>query len=229
MSKLDQESQKILETARLIAGDNNTFRIQSLYEKIKNESNISSKSFLSSVENLIEQKIIVESSKLSKFDVLLNQKRADIFKNIRNYPGTHFSIILKKISSKYKDISLSEFIWHLEILLKFQYIKRVEVKNYTIFVPSDIDDIQGKFYFILREQTNQKIVDFLIKDEPVLLEQFSLRLLLPKEDINAHLKVLNEFNIIKVKKSEFSEDMEIILNPYYKDLFIEIISKIKNP
>ena len=58
--------------------------------------------------------------------------------------------------------SPGQLLWHLEMLMKFNYIKKIKVGNYTIFLPIEMDTELGTINFLLQDKINRKIVGLLI-------------------------------------------------------------------
>ncbi|MFW9987278.1 MAG: hypothetical protein ACFFC3_01330, partial [Candidatus Odinarchaeota archaeon] len=80
------------------------------------------------LRSLVRKKIIVEGSKLSREDILKNQKRKLIYEFIVSNPGVYFNIMIRELK-----ISNHVVVWHLKILLKFNFIKTVRIENHDIY------------------------------------------------------------------------------------------------
>ena len=78
------------------------------------------------VNSLIQQNIIVEGSKLTREEILLNEKRNKIYNYIVNNPGVYYYNIMKSLS-----ISSHVVIWHLNILQELNYIRKTTIDKNT--------------------------------------------------------------------------------------------------
>ena len=90
--------------------------------------NINNRGIEESLKILVNRKLIVEGSKLYRDDLLINKKRNLIYEFIVKNPGTYFNRIIKALR-----ISNHVVIWHLEILLKFEYINKQNIENHDIY------------------------------------------------------------------------------------------------
>ncbi len=86
------------------------------------------------LKSLIKKNLIVEGSKLSHDDILLNLKRLKIYNYILKNPGVYFNRIVK-------DLNLSNHIviWHLNMLMRFNFIKEVVLDNHKIYFETNLD------------------------------------------------------------------------------------------
>ncbi|KKN07775.1 hypothetical protein LCGC14_1063540 [marine sediment metagenome] len=84
-------------------------------------------------------------------------KKLDKKKNLRVNQiklSVNFTWIKENIylldQSNYK--SINQFIWHLNLLIKFGYIKKIKVGGkYTIFISHNLDEKFGRIWFLLRD------------------------------------------------------------------------------
>jgi len=169
--------------------------------------------------------------------------------------GSHFSLIKRVGISSDMAGSPGELIWHLDMLIKFNYIKKLKVKNYTIFLPIDVDDESGIIYFFLRDDLYRKIINHVFSSEPKeraqihkLIIYFFLRDDLyrkiinhvfssePKERAQIH-KLIGENretiyyriqNLIDFQILELLEDNKVKLNPKKSDIVIQVLDEISN-
>ena len=155
--------QQVLEIAEDIIRGNQVLDAKLLYYKAKRILKIDKKELLATIEFLIKKKILVEGSKLTKDLVLLNTHRKNIYNYIIKNHGANFS----SIRDNYKGTTGSpgHLIWNLEMLLKFNYIKKIKFKKYTLFVPLNMEENTAIIYFILKDELNMKIIDLLLESE----------------------------------------------------------------
>jgi predicted transcriptional regulator len=155
--------QKVIEIAEELTEANKILNIENLYSLAKRRLKIPRKGLLKIIQYLLNKKILVEGSKYTKETVLDNEYRRIIYNYIDQNPGTYFSQLKRDLlsGSSEAEASSGQLIWHLEMLLKFKYIKKLKVKNYSIFLPTDIADEFGILYFLLNDKINQKIITLL--------------------------------------------------------------------
>ena len=95
----------------------------------------------------INKKILVEGSKFSKETVLSNHIRKGILNYIRANLGVHFSD-LRKTALPEEMGSSGQLVWHLEMLLKFDYItkiKRIQIGPFRLEEAIDPDCVNESF------------------------------------------------------------------------------------
>jgi predicted transcriptional regulator len=162
---------------------------------------------------------------MTKRQVLLNHYRVDIYNFIKTYPGVHFSVIKREVLTQG---SSGHFIWHLNALKKFNFIKEIKVKNYTLFLPIEMDEEFGIFFFLLRDKLNRKIVKYLNLEEPVETAQIPNKILESKGSVYYHINTMKDYEVIMAKESEISSNEEVWLNPEKKELLVQIASDIES-
>ncbi|MHA2127607.1 MAG: hypothetical protein ACW99E_20090 [Promethearchaeota archaeon] len=164
--------------------------------------NINTEGIIKYIESLIKKKRIVEGSKLTKDVVLNNQKRKRVYNYITENPGTYFNKIVKGLKMSYHVV-----YWHLDILLKFDFIKKTKVENQELFFSSKlgIDDVRKSYLTKIKEKS-KKILDYLRKDELGTTQlRLATALQMNPKTIKKYLRLLEEFNLIEKKKVSLKE------------------------
>ena len=106
----------------------------------------------------------MEGSKYTRESILLNPKRKNIYNFIQANLGAHFSLIRKEVLSEGDNAgSTGQLIWHLELLLKFKFIKKIKLGNFTLFLPINVDDKLGLLSFFLRDELNKNLIKLFLK------------------------------------------------------------------
>jgi len=212
----------VIQIAEEIIDQNKPLTTEILYNKAKKRLNLSRRGLLSIIQLLFNKKILVEGSKYTKKSILLNPYRKIIFNFIHNNIGAHFSLIRKgTFSGEETKASPGQLIWHLEMLLKFKYIKKVKVGNYTIFLPIEIDEQKGKLYFLLRDELTKKIITLLLEKEPIKKSEIYKLLDQKRELVYYRINNLKEDKIINLMKKE---EKGLYLNSNKKKLIKEILN-----
>ena len=211
----ESEIRDVLKVAENLVRNNKVIQLEMLYKIAKRRLKYDGRKLVTIINYLLKEKLLVEGSKLLKKDVLLNSYRKEIYNFISTYPGVHFSIIKKQVFSE-SEVNFQEnvgstgqFIWHLEVLLKFDFIKKIKVKNNSLFLPKEFEDELGKYYFILRDDINRKIVLSLSQDE--FIEQAKIPPIIneSKGNVYYHMNTLEESGIMISQKSELTGNKEI--------------------
>jgi predicted transcriptional regulator len=171
--------------------------------------NINTEGIIKYIESLIKKRRIVEGSKLTKDIVLNNPKRKRICEYITENPGTYFNKIVKGLK-----ISNHVVYWHLDILLKFDFIKKTKVDNHELLFNSKLGNVDaGKSYLTKIKEKSKKILDYLRMDE-LGSTQYRLASVLqinPKT-VKKYLKLLKDFNLIEKKKVPPKETLYFLKN-----------------
>ncbi|MFX1375271.1 MAG: hypothetical protein ACFFA0_05620 [Promethearchaeota archaeon] len=212
---------EVLKIAEEIMSKNKVLNIQNLYNLAKKRLKIPRTGLLSIIRFLINKKILIEGSKFSKETVLLNHIRKGVLNYIRANPGVHFSNLRRRALSEDKGSS-GQLVWHLEMLLKFKYIKKIKIGNYTVFLPADQDKEIGKIFFFLRDRINNKIILLLIEDNFVKKSEIVKKINEKREDVYYRLNTLLSYEIL-IK----TPDKDLTINPLIKEIISDIIKKSK--
>lgn len=216
--------QSVIEVAREIIRDNKVLDTEILYNIAKNRLKIPRKGLLSIIQYLLNKKILVEGTKCTKETVLSNRHRGKIYNFIQSHLGVHFSIIRKVLfsDSEGKSPITGQLLWHLEMLLKFNYIKKVNFKKYVIFIPIEFDDEIGILFFLLRDIVNKKIVNLLTQQDNIKKSDVYKILKENREMIYYRINELINCNIISPVQEESNK---IQLNPDNKKVILQIINE----
>lgn len=225
---LDHPSvQSVIEVAREIISENKVLDTEILYNIAKRKLKIPRRGLLRIIQFLINKKILVEGTKCTKGTVLSNPHRRKIYNFIKSHLGVHFSIIRKVLFSDIdgKTQATGQLLWHLEMLMKFNYIKKINFKKYVIFIPIEIDDKIGIIFFLLRDKINKKIVNLLLMEDTIEKSEVHKHINEMRELVYYRINDLINYNIL----SPIQEDSnEISLHPNNKDLIVQIFKQTSN-
>ena len=210
---------RVIEIAEEILSKNKVLNIETLFNVVKKRLKIPKKGLLFIIQFLINKKILIEGSKFSRETVLSNYIRNRIYRYIIMNPGVHFSILRKKALSEEVGSS-GQLVWHLEMLLKFNYIKKIKVGHYTVLLPYEIDEDIGRILFILRDRINNKIIHLLIENETFIKSEIYKKIEEKREDVYYRLKNLVDHCIITLNQDL---DKEMCINHDLKEEIIKIL------
>jgi len=214
---------RVLEIAEEVMNQNKVLNIETLYNIAKKRLKIPRNGLLFIIQFLINEKILIEGSKFSKETVLSNNNRKRICDYIETNPGLHFSILRKFALPDAR--SSGQLIWHLEMLIKFNYIKKFKVGNYTVYIPFKMHEEVGRIIFLLRDRINNKLIRLLAKKETLIKSEIYKVLEEKRVDVYYRITHLIENNMISLSETS---DKEICINSNEKELIIEILNHQKN-
>ena len=216
--------QRVIEIAKEVIDNKKVLDTELLYSLAKRQLKLPRKGLLSIIALLINKKVLVEGSKYTRDEVLNNKYRFNLYRFLTSNLGAHFSTIRKQIiTDNISNMGSSgQLIWHLEMLIKFNYIKKIKIKNYTVFLPYEIDDEIGLIYFILRDEIYQKIISLLISNDKLKRSEVHKLINEKRETVYYRINNLIEFNIIKFS----GDNNSLVLNSRKKDDIISIIKTL---
>ena len=171
------------------------------------------------IQSLINSNYIVQGSKLTKDIVLNNPNRKKIYETIIENPGLYFNRLVKKLS-------LSNHVvgWHVNILLKFSFIKKERIDNHEVYVDPNLKFIDIKTCYILAKTKSQEIIAYLKNENNIGITKTHL-----SNTIRTHYKIISKYvdNLeeIGILRKEISPTKTLyLLNENY---YNEILGKIK--
>jgi predicted transcriptional regulator len=214
---------RVLEIAEDIMRKNKILNVENLYNLAKKQLKIPRNGLLSIIQFLINKKILIDGSKFSKESVLSNHIRNGIYNYIRLNPGVHFSMLRKKALPEEKGSS-GQLVWHLEMLLKFSYIKKIKVGNYTVFLPFGLSEDVGRVLFLLRDRINYKLIKLLTEEKNVFKSEIYKEIDEKREDV--YYRINNLINHDLVTFSETS-DQYLCIKLNVKEIIAEAMQTIK--
>ncbi|MFX1276833.1 MAG: hypothetical protein ACFFAT_17560 [Promethearchaeota archaeon] len=149
------------------------------------------------VKSLLDKKFIVEGSKLTRGNVLENPNRSVIYEFIKEKPGVHLMKIVR-------GLNMSNFLvrWHLDMLLKFNYIKCEKISNHEIYYDISINPEEARCNHLIMKDKCSNILNYLEKnDKGSTKYQLAKGLGMHYNTISKYLTELGEYGMIFKKKS----------------------------
>ncbi|MHA1988049.1 MAG: winged helix-turn-helix transcriptional regulator [Promethearchaeota archaeon] len=145
---------------------------------------------------LVNKKLIVEGSKLIYSNILQNKKRKQIYNLILENPGIYFNRILNKLQ-----FSNHVVVWHLNVLQKFNFIKKEILENHDVYFSSEFDVKHSQFAYITSKDKSRKIINYLRdNDFGITKTQLSKNLKIHPNTVTKYLKLLDQLNVVVKKK-----------------------------
>jgi len=223
----------VMQIAEELVNRNKIIQMEKLFRIVKKRLKMSPLTIVSIITYLRRNAQIVERSKMLKDDVLSNTYRKIIFNFINKYPGINFSNLMQFSFQEYKLTtdkkinkgSVGQFDWHLNILMKFKFIRKIEFKNYSLFIPYKMEDKKGIYYFLLRDSINRKIIHVLTKEKQIKSSKIHRLIKESRSSVYYHINVINEYDFVILEK--ISGNLVVRLNPHNKDLIVNIVDDIE--
>ncbi|MFW9819401.1 MAG: hypothetical protein ACFFE5_07305 [Candidatus Thorarchaeota archaeon] len=148
------------------------------------------------LKSLVKKNVLIEGSKLTHDDVLNNDKRKKIYNHILKNPGIYFTKIVNDLG-----FSNHVVVWHQNILIKFNFIKKRIFEKHEIFFGSNVDVQKAKFGFYTSLNKSQKIIHFLQENNTGITKtRLSKALNIHLNTISKYLLILEGLKIILKEK-----------------------------
>lgn len=205
----------VIELAEEIVAADKLLSLENLYYKAKRKLKIPQKGLKVIIQYLVNKKVLVDQSRFTRYSILEHPLREAIYSYIKDNLGVHLSTIRDHFQTE--NTGTGQLLWHLDMLLKFNYIKSIRLKKYLLFLPINIDDEVGIIYFILRDELNFRIVKLLLEKKELKRSDIYKDLAESRELVYYHLN-----NLIEDKVIELKEDKLVSISPQ-KVLLIESI------
>ena len=146
--------------------------------------------------SLLRQNLIVEGISLTKNDILMNENRKDIHNFIKTHPGAYLNRIVSKLKMPNHVV-----IWHLNILIEFQYIRRELIGIQPVYSEVGLNSEVVKSRFIISKKKSQEIINYLrINNNGLTKTQIKKGLSMHHNTLTKYIDDLEEINIIIKKK-----------------------------
>ncbi len=193
LEELTSHEEVILARIKEILDKNIGFYIDSeIVDYCRQKSKSSEFQVYKTLYSLIQRKIIVPGSTLTKEDVLKNENRALIFNQIKEKPGMHIRE-LSSVVNKSSGVVRA----HLQVLENFQYIRKKTYTNprLTLLFTSDYPDLYDDFFVVTKNENDQRIIQLLINNLTTISE-LSTQLGVHHSTIQYHLEKLESLNLV---------------------------------
>jgi len=212
---------KLLEQEKIVLGvvqeylnKNRQFDLENIVPFIKSRFRLSSvninyNGIITILESLAKKKMIVEGSKFTRDDVLKNEKRRKIYYYIIEIQCAYFNKIVKDLS-----ISNHVVVWHLSMLLKFDFIQKATLENHEVYFNSEVHFESIKKECYSTKEKSEVILNYLKQNNiGITKTQLSLDLNMHLNTVTKYLLSLEKFNIIS--KETISKKILYFLNEDY--------------
>ncbi len=212
----DPDVQKVLGIAEGIMQSKRTLDTEHLLNVTQNELNLPRRRLMDILHYLVGNHILVEGTRFTRENVLENDYRREIFRLIKQYVAVHFSFIKKQVFSgdASQAGSSGQLLWHLGLLLRFKYVKRVKVGNFTIFMEHDMDEDVGLLSFLALDSITWKILGHFAERGSVIRPDLANEIEENRDNVSYRLKTLIEHGIIS---QDPGDEKLLLLNMKFKN------------
>ncbi len=167
------------------------------YTVSKSSLNINDDGIKHIIKSLLENNYIVQGSRLTRNNVLNNLNRKKIHDTIIQNPGLYRNKLAKKLQ-------LSNHVvgWHVNILLKFNFIKKEMVNKHEIYYDSTLNSINTKVCYLLAKNISQEIINYILYESNIGITKtrISNTLNIHYSIIGKYINDLEEVDILEKKK-----------------------------
>ncbi len=147
------------------------------------------------LDSLVAKYVIVEGSKITKNTSLSNLNRSSIYEEIKNNPGVY----LNKLS---KNLGLSIFLtnWHLNILLRFNMIRKQEFNKHIAYFDSGLPSENDYILQVISRAKCSELIEFLkLNSNGCTKSQIAKTLRMHHTTVNKYLEILIENQLANLK------------------------------
>jgi predicted transcriptional regulator len=173
-------------------------RLESFLKMFSNREdiNLNLQGIRNTIQSLIKKNFIVEGSRLTKDAILENEKRRTIFEYILNNPAVYHYLIMKELK-----IPNHIVVWHLNVLLDFNFIYQIQIKNHKVYSTPNINPYKAKVIFYSRNEKSSEIINYLSNiGKSCSKNELSQQLGMHHKTINKYLNDLVEISIVRKNK-----------------------------
>ena len=137
------------------------------------------------------------NSYLTVTDIFKNKNRLKIINQILRNPGIHHNELLRNC-----DLQKGQLQWHLDVLLKYNVIKKEKYRQYTIYFPitTSFDAIEYLENLIAKSKTTSEILKIIKENPGINSSEISRILSLSHNTIKYHIDKLSKENLIKATR-----------------------------
>ena len=164
--------------------------------------NLNYKGIKKIIETLLKKNLIVEGSRLIKDDLMENDRRKSIYEYICNNPAVYHHQIIKELG-----IPNHIVIWHLNVLLDFNLIKKIRIDNHNTFYDSKRSPYEAKISYYTRHEKCKEIINYIKGNiEGCSKTQLSNKLGMHPNTVKKYIDELENLQIV-YKKREMNKTL----------------------
>lgn len=194
------------------------FSIEGLYGFCKRNCKLTDDEIIQIIQSFLRKKVFIPGTRLTKENILRNEKRSEILEFISANPGMKFTQIIK-----YHRIGPHAGRWHIEVLKKFGFITERKFTIFKVYFQINFPNDKEPIVSILRNPNTLKIYSIL-KEYSFNPNDLSKILDLHHSTIQYHLDRMLDCQIVRVDESNYyttNPNFHEFLERYY-DLAIPL-------
>ena len=185
--QLLKEEQIVLELVQEYIEEHQFFSVDAIIPFISSRfantsTNISIQGIRTILESLIKKNHIIDGSILTREGILLNKNRKKIYDFIIRNPGEYFYRIVKKTKLNNPVVE-----WHLNILLKFNFIKKGKIENQEVYFKAGNEQELDETVYLIRKDKSKKIITYFLHDNDGVTKTRIAK------ELNMHYKTINKY------------------------------------
>jgi predicted transcriptional regulator len=199
MSSRDNAESVVLELVREYLTKKIFFSIKEIISYINNrvryDPNINENRIELILKQLIKKRIIIPGTKLMKNNIIEHPLRNEIFNYIKKNPSNINEIM------RFLNVGSNQALWHLSCLEKFQFIRSKQINNHRIFFKFDSNSNLDKFYYYLKKEIVQNIIEYIKKENKALkITEIANGLKKNHGTVKKYLDILIDLKLLKIEK-----------------------------
>jgi len=148
------------------------------------------------------------NSYLTLTDIFENENRLNIINQILRSPGIHHNELLRNC-----DLQKGQLQWHLDVLLKYNIIKKEKYGQFTIYFPitTSFDANEYLENLITKSKTTSEILTIIKENPGINSSEISRILNLSRNTVKYHIDKLSEEKLVKLTKKGRKIELHPIL------------------
>lgn len=162
----------------------------------RNEIDLSRQGIAKILQKFLNKNMVVEGSRLTREEILNNEKCKRIYQFIRRNPGVYFYRIVKELN-----IANHVVVWHLNMLEDFSFISKTAIGKKDIYFEAGLNVKDVKKAYYRNHEKTRAILEFLDSNEDGISKtQLSKRLEMHPNTIKKYINALFDLRLIQRKK-----------------------------
>ncbi len=199
--ELVEQERVVLDIVQDYLSKNRQFDIDDIVPYIsyylrRTPNNLNYEGIKSVLKSLVKKNYLIEGSKLTHDDILKNDKRNKIYNLILENPGIYFTKIVNDLG-----FSNHVVVWHLSILIKFNFINKRIFDKHEIFYDISVNPKDAKLNFYLSLEKSKLILRYLRNNNTGITKtKLSKVLKMHISTISKYLGILQKYKLIFEEK-----------------------------
>jgi len=136
-------------------------------------------------------------SYLTLSEIFESESRSKILKQILNNPGIHQNELLRKCN-----MQKGQLQWHLEVLLRYNIIKKKKFGQYSIYFPilNNLETFEGFENGLAKSETTTEIFNLIQENPGIYSSEIARKINLARNTVKYHIDKLYKYNLIQLER-----------------------------